>query len=82
MMLLSRARIIAAGDGDPSLPGADDFFPVFVYVIVHANPPSLLSTVEYISNFMGHRMFGEQSYWWTQFTIAIEFIKTMEPDSK
>ena len=29
---------------DKSVPAADDFLPVFVYVIIQANPPSLLST--------------------------------------
>ena len=29
---------------EKSVPAADDFLPVFVYVIIQANPPSLLST--------------------------------------
>ncbi|KJE90388.1 hypothetical protein CAOG_01708, partial [Capsaspora owczarzaki ATCC 30864] len=58
--------------------GADDFFPVLVYVIIQVNPPSMLSTMQYIRYFYESRAKGEGSYWWSQFTIAIEFIKTME----
>jgi hypothetical protein len=29
-----------------SVPAADDFVPVMVFVIIKANPPSLLSTVQ------------------------------------
>lgn len=44
---------------------------------VQANPPSLLSTVQYINSFYGDRLEGEEHYWWIQFCAAIEFIKTM-----
>jgi len=63
---------------DKSVPAADDFLPVFVYVIIQANPPSLLSTVQFVDNFYGSRLSGEDQYWWMQFVAAIEFIKTME----
>lgn len=61
-----------------SVPAADDFMPVLVYVLIKANPSSLLSTVQYISSFYEKRLVGEESYWWTQFASAIEFIKTMD----
>ena len=38
-------------------------------VIIKANPPSLLSTVQ---------LCGEECYWWMQFVGAVEFIKTMD----
>jgi len=63
---------------DKSVPAADDFLPVFVYVIIQANPPGLLSTVQFVDNFFGSRLSGEDQYWWMQFTAAIEFIKTMD----
>ncbi|PSN29560.1 hypothetical protein C0J52_22666 [Blattella germanica] len=56
------------------VPAADDFVPVLVY----ANPPSLLSTVQYVNSFYGSRLEGEEQYWWIQFCSAIEFIKTMD----
>ncbi|XP_069744384.1 GTPase-activating protein and VPS9 domain-containing protein 1 isoform X8 [Narcine bancroftii] len=63
---------------EDSVPGADDFVPVLVYVLIKANPPCLLSTVQYINNFYASRLSGEESYWWMQFTAAVEFIKTID----
>ncbi|XP_071628777.1 GTPase-activating protein and VPS9 domain-containing protein 1 isoform X3 [Temnothorax longispinosus] len=60
------------------IPAADDLTPVLVYVIIKTNPPSLLSTVQYVDSFYGNRLEGEEQYWWTQFCAAIEFIKTMD----
>ncbi|XP_072421866.1 GTPase-activating protein and VPS9 domain-containing protein 1 isoform X2 [Chiloscyllium punctatum] len=63
---------------EDSVPGADDFVPVLVFVLIKANPPCLLSTVQYINNFYANRLGGEESYWWMQFTAAVEFIKTID----
>ncbi|KAK2576023.1 hypothetical protein KPH14_007375 [Odynerus spinipes] len=60
------------------IPAADDLIPVLVYVIIKTNPPSLLSTIQYVDSFYGNRLEGEEQYWWTQFCSAIEFIKTMD----
>lgn len=59
-------------------PSADDLMPVLVFVIIQANPNSLLSTVQYVNSFYEKHFQGEQAYWWTQFCSAIEFIKTMD----
>jgi len=61
--------------------GADDFFPVLVFVIIQANPRCLLSTLQYIRYFYESKASGEASYWWSQFTVAVEFIKTLNPQS-
>ena len=61
-----------------SVPAADDFLPVLVFVVVKANPANLLSTVQYVESFFGNRLSGEDHYWWMQFVAAIEFIKTMD----
>ncbi|XP_060613396.2 GTPase-activating protein and VPS9 domain-containing protein 1 isoform X6 [Anolis sagrei] len=63
---------------EDSVPGADDFVPVLVFVLIKANPPCLLSTVQYISSFYANCLTGEESYWWMQFTAAVEFIKTID----
>jgi len=63
---------------DRLVPAADDFLPVLVFVIIQANPPGLLSTVQFVDNFYGSRLCGEDQYWWMQFVSAIEFIKTMD----
>uniref|UniRef100_H2ZEQ6 VPS9 domain-containing protein n=1 Tax=Ciona savignyi TaxID=51511 RepID=H2ZEQ6_CIOSA len=59
-------------------PGADDFTPVLVFVLIKANPVHLLSTVQYVTSFVGNQLTGEESYWWMQFTAATEFIKTID----
>ena len=63
---------------EKSVPAADDFMPVLIFVLIKANPPSLLSTVQYVNSFYEKRLQGEEQYWWMQFSSAIEFIKTMD----
>jgi hypothetical protein len=47
--------------------GADDFLPVLIYVVIHANPPQLASNLEYIQRFRMHsRMASESAYFFTQ----------------
>jgi len=58
-------------------PGADDFVPVLVYVVLKSNPPNLLSTKQYVNTFYETRLSGEEYYCWMQFCAAIEFIKTV-----
>ena len=61
-----------------SVPAADDLMPVLVFVLIKANPPSLLSTIQYIESFYEKHLEGEEAYWWTQFCSVVEFIKTMD----
>ena len=71
MNLLSMAN-------ERSVPAADDFMPVLIFVLIKANPISLLSTVQYVNSFYDKRLAGEEQYWWMQFCSAVEFIKTMD----
>lgn len=51
--------------------GADDFLPVLIYVLVHANPPMLASNLEYIQRFrMQSQMAAEFAYFFTQLVRA------------
>ena len=61
--------------GDP--PGADDLFPVLVYILIKSNPPGLLSTIQFIHHFIENQLIGEDAYWWAQFSTAVEFSKTL-----
>ncbi|KAK7094714.1 GTPase-activating protein and VPS9 domain-containing protein 1-like isoform X2 [Littorina saxatilis] len=61
-----------------SVPAADDFMPVLIFVLIKANPPCLLSTIQYVESFYKNRLHGEEQYWWMQFSSAVEFIKTMD----
>lgn len=54
------------------------FIWILLFFCLQANPPSLLSTVQYVNSFYANKMEGEIQYWWVQFCSAIEFIKTMD----
>ncbi|XP_021376141.1 GTPase-activating protein and VPS9 domain-containing protein 1-like isoform X2 [Mizuhopecten yessoensis] len=75
MNLLSMAN-------EKSVPAADDFMPVMIYVVIKANPPCMLSTIQFVNSFYGDRLSGEEQYWWMQFSSAVEFIKNMEYSSE
>ncbi|KAH7979567.1 hypothetical protein HPB49_009942 [Dermacentor silvarum] len=74
----SLASLLSAAAGAPA--AADDLVPVLVFVLIRANPPHLLSTVQFVETFQRATRCcqGEAAYWWTQFCAAIEFIKTMD----
>ena len=71
-------NLLSLSSSSGSVPAADDFVPVMVFVLIQANPPALMSTVQYVESFYGSRLAGEDQYWWMQFVSAIEFIKTMD----
>ncbi|KAI6191999.1 hypothetical protein M3Y97_00288400 [Aphelenchoides bicaudatus] len=56
---------------------ADDITPVLVYVLLQANPPALLSNIQYMDAFYVSRMQGEEAYWFTQFRASVEFLKQL-----
>ena len=57
--------------------GADDFLPVLIYVVIHANPPQLASNLEYIQRFRMHsRMVSESAYFFTQLVCQLKPIYT------
>lgn len=51
---------------------------MYFYISCQANPPYLLSTVEYISCFLGKKLYGEDEFYWTLFGSVVKFIKTMD----
>ena len=56
--------------------GADDFLPVLIYVVIHANPPQLASNLEYIQRFRMHsRMVSESAYFFTQLVCHLKPIQ-------
>lgn len=57
---------------EPSLTNLYSPFPL------QANPPYLLSTVEYISCFLSKKLEGEDEFYWTLFGSVVKFIKTMD----
>ena len=61
---------------DNTIPSADDLLPVLIYVVIKANPTSILSTIQYVNSFHSKELIGEEAYYWTQFCSVVEFIKT------
>ncbi|KAI8051058.1 uncharacterized protein B0P05DRAFT_315767 [Gilbertella persicaria] len=61
---------------------ADVFLPLLIYVVIRANPPQLMSNVQYISRFRSpEHLRSEAGYYLTNLMGAIEFIETMDVHS-
>ncbi|CAF0912699.1 unnamed protein product, partial [Rotaria sordida] len=60
-----------------SAAGADDTIPILIYVIVKANPPNLLSIMQYVQDLYSSRFTDEESYFWTMFVSGVKFINEM-----
>ncbi|KAJ1983161.1 hypothetical protein H4R34_001447 [Dimargaris verticillata] len=59
--------------------GADIFLPVLIYVVIKANPPQLISNVQYISRFRSpDKLQAESGYYLTNLMGAISFLETMD----
>lgn len=69
--------IIKVSPFDTSPPYNHIHLPIPHFPFPQANPPFLMSTINYVECFIGSKLSGEELYWWTQFSSAIQFIKTM-----
>ncbi|KAJ2393354.1 hypothetical protein GGI23_005050 [Coemansia sp. RSA 2559] len=59
--------------------GADRFLPILIYVVVVANPPKLVSNLQYIMRFRSaDRMQSEAGYYVTNLQGAVAFIESMD----
>ncbi|OSX64362.1 hypothetical protein POSPLADRAFT_1079301, partial [Postia placenta MAD-698-R-SB12] len=62
--------------------GADTFIPVLIYVVLKANPPHLLSNVEFINRFRNPtKLQSEAGYYLSSLMGAVSFIETMDHTS-
>lgn len=59
--------------------GADDFFPLFVYVVLRANPVRAASEVTYMARFRSQAALrGVQGYCFTSFRAAVDFLERFD----
>jgi Rab5 GDP/GTP exchange factor len=71
---------LARGDGAP--PGADEFFPVLVYVVIRCNPPNLHANLQFISRFRcPSRMMTELAYCYTHMVAVGYFLDSIDSSS-
>ncbi|KAF9287559.1 hypothetical protein BGZ68_001656 [Mortierella alpina] len=62
--------------------GADTFLPILIYVVLRANPPNLVSNVQYISRFRNpDKLQAEAGYYLASLMGAISFIENLEASS-
>lgn len=62
--------------------GADTFIPFLILVVLRANPPNLISNVQYIQRFRNpERLQGENGYYLSSLNGAISFIETLDSSS-
>ncbi|CDO73317.1 hypothetical protein BN946_scf185008.g79 [Trametes cinnabarina] len=61
---------------------ADSFLPILIYVVIKANPPHLLSNVEFINRFRNPaKLQSEAGYYLSSLMGAVSFIETMDHTS-
>lgn len=72
----------ARADADEKLPGADEFLPALIYVVLKANPENLRSNLEYIDCFRNpDKMLSEPGYWYTNLYSAVTFVENATYES-
>lgn len=70
-------NVSMAADENP--PGADEFLPVLIYVIIKANPPQLYSNIKFIQRYRHQsRLVSEASYFFTNLVSAESFIDDLD----
>jgi hypothetical protein len=71
----------SASDDPTSIAGADDFLPLFIWVVLRSHIPRLVSNCDYIQAFLNPaRLMGKSGYCLINLRSAIEFVNYIEAD--
>jgi hypothetical protein len=66
----------------PQLAGADDFLPLFIWVVLRCHMTGLYSNCEYIQTYLNPaRLMSKSGYCLINLRSAIEFVNYLEPSS-
>eukprot|EP00163_Fabomonas_tropica_P000798 TRINITY_DN1057_c0_g1_i4.p1 TRINITY_DN1057_c0_g1~~TRINITY_DN1057_c0_g1_i4.p1 ORF type:complete len:928 (-),score=182.81 TRINITY_DN1057_c0_g1_i4:44-2491(-) len=61
--------------------GGDDFLPIWIYVVLHANAHEQASTIAFIREYANPALMQtELGYYFSSLELAVEFIKALSPE--
>lgn len=71
----------SSSDSSNTLVGADDFLPVFIYLVLKSEIPELYSNCEYIQAFLNPlQMMSQVGYCMVNLRSAIDFIEYLDAE--
>jgi Rab5 GDP/GTP exchange factor len=79
---LNLARAKTEDNPEDSALGADDFLPVFIWVVLKSNVPKLQSNCEYIQAFHNPaRLMSKSGYCFVNLRSAMEFVISLDAEA-